>query len=1308
MTLDLSALDVTFQATGVDGVLAAFQAVDAAGEATAAKEAGTIPFTTPGAAEAAAAVSNATQLLDAMGISARSVATGVAAVAVADRDLTNAQNILAKSGLEVEAVSKAEAIALREQAVAARAAAAAMVEAQRASNAFHAAPAVTFRGGEPPRAAPPIGAFHSGGGGEEPPEEPPLEPPGPSPEEEAGIAETTSLYGGLAAQLVELIAVYEAYRAVRDAIVAGGQFDASIESARLGIAAITQAYGTLTDAQGNVLTGQNALTAAFGIADQQLQGLQADAVRVAIPFAQLADLFRGIEGAALKTGASLDQIRQLVTSASLAATALGTPYEQLNTTLVQLLEGHVRVTNQLVAHLGLSNQIVHEWQQQETLIPNLLATFDKFNVVGEQVQGTWRGISAEIKNAFDILTGTAIRPALTILEQGLRDALGQVLNLNTGALSDSISGLVTMMRDGLAGAAHLVVDGIQAAVRAAQELSTWFEANRDRVEAIAHDALSVVESIGSILADAIKLAAAFEEWYQSSLLAEAAWRGIADAVGFVADHAGAFAALAAGIAGIRLVLLPLAAEMTAAGVAGAGLVGVLGTLLSPVTLVIAALSGLAIAIEAVNTANDAAVRRQTEARETAIAQAKSAAELTGEYRQLAQVISSGTLTDAQKKDAQEQLKTVTQELIKLSPDYQSAVSAERGTILDQANAVAELTQRRLDDLIAQRDAAKATVDEITAREASLKATLDALGAEGADEDAFKGTQQELDRTTAELDAATKAYYALAQGVDAAQRAQNAPVNVFTPNKPPPGDRGKEAVAQAEAAAQIIGAAVDTEKAKLKAALDANQLSYKQYFEALTAAEIAALDAQIRAKQAALAAADKPEDKAKAQAEIAKLEEQEQAVRIKNADELAAKLHENADKILADEEKVRAAQGETYSAALANIGKLVQAHDAEMEKAGASDAERRASDARMYDVLVAQLDVKTQAQQIEQGIVQLTRERATLEEDVRSGTLGELEAERQLAALEAARLPTLQNLVQVGLDAAKALGDPALVTRMEQLQAELTKMTAQGTALGRLAQEFQRVMGEILASGTATANAVAKKLADMFAGHDLTQAMVDYAQRLEQAARDVELQFETLGENLGKAIADGLVKGVGTKGGTVLDNVGKAIVAGIGGVFEQVGEALIQYGVIMTALLPALENIFTSGPAALVAGAALATLGAAMAAAFGGGSGSHATAVGAPQTINIALPGGVTGGTLPGAVPPAPTPGSKPVPILPSGSLAGLGSFSPQPQVALPASSALGAGGPPVTVNVFLVGEKLDPYTQRVLTQNVRAGMKRGY
>jgi len=1155
--LSLAALDVTLQAAGLDTVIAAFTAVDEAGEKTAAT-AGVIPMSAPGSAETIAAIQTAAALLNELGITAKTTAAGgMQTLVVAERDLANAQGILAAAELDVTAVSQAQAKALAEQAAAAREAAVAARElgASRAG------------GGGGSIVLPPGGGGVGGAGG--------------AAEEDAAIVETTGLYAGLGAQLLELIAVYETYRAIRDAVAAGGQFDASIESARLGIAAITQAYGTLTDAQGQVLTGQDALTAAFGIADAELQALQADAVRVAIPFQTLADLFRGIEGAGLHAGATLDQIRQLVTSASLAATALGTPYEQLNTTLVQLLEGHVRITNQLVAHLGLSSQIVHEWQQQGTLIPNLLATFEKFNGIGEQVQGTWRGISTEIKNAFDIITGTAIRPALTTLEEGLRGILGDVIDTTTGKVNAAFSGLVQYVGAGLDLIAKGIVEGFTAAVNLAKDLSGWLDRNRTTMQNLVGGALALVEGIGAVVKEAIGIVAPVEAAYITSGLVLVPIKAVGYALALAVDavHALGAAFSGAGFLFMNLILTPLDLFNET-----------LGKALNFIH------AGLGDGLIAAGKDGEAALQR-----------------IAGPALAFIQQIETGN--------------TAVQQFGKnwqaAQQDATSAAAAIQKAIADATTAVAN----------------------------------------------FK----------------------------------------FTP--PPTGGDGKDAVANAQAAAQIIAAAVDAEKAKLKAALDQGQLSYKAYFDALTTIEIASLDAQIRAKQAALAAAAKPDQRTKIEGEIAKLEEQEQAVRLKNLDELATKQQANADKLLADDERVKKAEGDTYAAELAAIGKLVEAHDRELALAGATDAVRRQSNQAMLSALTQQLDIQDDRQRVEVGLAALAHERATLESEVRVGLVPEQQAEERMAALEAARLPVLKQLAEQGLALAQALGNPTLIAQMQALLEKMEQVTNQSAALGRLKQDWDRTMAEVLASGTATATAVVAKMKEMVERFGLTQPILDYFTRLAQAANSVTDQFETFGQNIGQAIIDGLVKGVGTKGGTVLGNVGKAILAGIGGVFEQVGEALISYGVIMTALLPALENIFTSGPAAIVAGAALAALGAAMQAAFqGGGSsgGGRAPGFGGPQTINIALPGGVGqgGAPIPGAQPPAVPPGARPVPIPPSGSLT-VANAIPAPTPTLPPASAqLGTAGPPINIQVVTLG-RWSPTMQAEAMREIRLAMRRG-
>jgi hypothetical protein len=94
------------------------------------------------------------------------------------------------------------------------------------------------------------------------------------------------------------------------------------------------------------------------------------------------------------------------------------------------------------------------------------------------------------------------------------------------------------------------------------------------------------------------------------------------------------------------------------------------------------------------------------------------------------------------------------------------------------------------------------------------------------------------------------------------------------------------------------------------------------------------------------------------------------------------------------------------------------------------------------------------------------------------------------------------------------------------------------------------------------------------------------------ARKVARSFQNLGGDLGQALAFGFgaALAAGIQGKNPFSAFGKAILGGLGSIFTQMGSELIAYGVIMLNLLPFLSNPFTSGPAAIAAGAALVALG----------------------------------------------------------------------------------------------------------------------
>ena len=140
---------------------------------------------------------------------------------------------------------------------------------------------------------------------------------------------------------------------------------------------------------------------------------------------------------------------------------------------------------------------------------------------------------------------------------------------------------------------------------------------------------------------------------------------------------------------------------------------------------------------------------------------------------------------------------------------------------------------------------------------------------------------------------------------------------------------------------------------------------------------------------------------------------------------------------------------------------------------------------------------------------------------------------------------------------------------------------------------------------------------------------------EEASRQaiqLKVQFATLGQSLGMTLADGFSNALaaGMRGKNVFAALGKTVLAGIGGIFSQMGKSLMAYGITMMKLLPFLSNPFTSGPAALAAGIALTALGAALGGALHGPGGDGGSGGGdsfRDRTTNITLLPGSAGGAF---------------------------------------------------------------------------------
>ena len=117
----------------------------------------------------------------------------------------------------------------------------------------------------------------------------------------------------------------------------------------------------------------------------------------------------------------------------------------------------------------------------------------------------------------------------------------------------------------------------------------------------------------------------------------------------------------------------------------------------------------------------------------------------------------------------------------------------------------------------------------------------------------------------------------------------------------------------------------------------------------------------------------------------------------------------------------------------------------------------------------------------------------------------------------------------------------------------------------------------------------------------------FANEAKRQAIALQVQFATLGQNLGMTLADGFSAAISgaLHGKNAFKSFGNAVLQGLGSIFSQMGKSMLTAGLALTKLLPFMSNPITGGPALIAAGIILTGVGAALGAIAtgpGGGSG----------------------------------------------------------------------------------------------------------
>ncbi len=203
-------------------------------------------------------------------------------------------------------------------------------------------------------------------------------------------------------------------------------------------------------------------------------------------------------------------------------------------------------------------------------------------------------------------------------------------------------------------------------------------------------------------------------------------------------------------------------------------------------------------------------------------------------------------------------------------------------------------------------------------------------------------------------------------------------------------------------------------------------------------EIKPVEIPVRTRTAAASATDEAAERAgaaaarQANAEAAKAERE--AARLaeerRRAEEAAGRTRFDI------EQRLLELTGQQREARLRALDEEIAKQRELLAAGGGVTATDEQSFARIRQVEVARIDFEDATSRAQQALEQLANARERINQDVELGITTQREGQLEIARIESARLPVMQELAAAALTAAQASGDPALIAQAEQLNLQL--------------------------------------------------------------------------------------------------------------------------------------------------------------------------------------------------------------------------------------------------------------------------------
>lgn len=216
------------------------------------------------------------------------------------------------------------------------------------------------------------------------------------------------------------------------------RFNASIEQARLGVAALFTAVGDVRNIAGGTTTAAEGLEQSLKASRDQVALLRRDALKTAATFEQLLETFQVAVAPGLQAGLDVEQIRKFTLDISRAAAAIGLPQNQLAEEIRSLLQGTIQQrTTRIAVALGITNEDIRNAKEAGVLFDFLQEKFAAFDEAGEKALSTFNAIFTNLKGGVQQVLEAGGVEFFDTIKNTLQELFDLLIN------QDEISGILT-------------------------------------------------------------------------------------------------------------------------------------------------------------------------------------------------------------------------------------------------------------------------------------------------------------------------------------------------------------------------------------------------------------------------------------------------------------------------------------------------------------------------------------------------------------------------------------------------------------------------------------------------------------------------------------------------------------------------------------------------------------------------------------------------------------------------------------------------------------------------------------------------